>query len=315
MHFFVSRLMFPLAVLGSFLFFLYQRATGGSMEIALALPGLLILVAAVAVERFVPFEREWNKGRGDFATDLTSTGVAMGVTEPFLKWLGPVLVVAVYGASPVSGALFPAELPFALQLVVVLLVAEFGSYWIHRWHHTNKHLWWLHALHHSSRRLYALNNFRTHPVNHALSSIAGLFPLMLIGAPADVLFAYLALTQPVLMLQHANLPFRNGWLNYIFSTNEVHRWHHSTLPSEANNNFGRAIVFWDIVFDTFRYVPNANIPEDIGLFGDGNYPGQAGYFMQLVSYFRRNEAANVEGVRAEGRRQPLARTGREMNGN
>jgi sterol desaturase/sphingolipid hydroxylase (fatty acid hydroxylase superfamily) len=289
MKFLISRLFFPMAVIGSFSVFLIVRETGGNLEVAIFLPSLAIMLLAVCLERKLPFLAAWNTPQLDLKTDLTSAGVAMFATEPLLKLAGPVIMAALYGllARDESLGLFPTGLPFVIQVLLAVLIAEFGSYWVHRWHHANPWLWWLHALHHGSRRLYVVNNFRVHPINHVLSALAGILPLMFIGAPADVVMGYLALTSPVVLLQHANLPFRSGLLNYIFSTNEVHRWHHSKVPDEGNRNFGRAIMLWDLVFRTFRYSSQSNVPKSIGLFDGDAYPSDQSYVRQVFSMFRR----------------------------
>jgi sterol desaturase/sphingolipid hydroxylase (fatty acid hydroxylase superfamily) len=276
MRFFVSRLFFPFAILVTMASFLYARATGAGLELAVILPSAAVLLLAMLFERLLPFRAEWNRPRGDARTDLTSAGVLFAVVDPALKWLLPFALATLYGgADSMPGpALFPTGLPFALQLTVAALLAEFGGYWAHRLHHTHRALWWLHALHHGSERLYALNKFRIHPLNYAITYACGMLPLLLIGTPADVLYGYLALTYPVLMLQHANLPLRSGVLNYVFSTNEVHRWHHSGAPGEGDSNFGRALVIWDIAFRTFRYRPGANMPETVGLYRGSAYPAK-----------------------------------------
>jgi ornithine lipid hydroxylase len=186
----------------------------------------------------------------------------------------------------VPDGVFPTFLPFALQIVIAALVAEFGFYWAHRLHHSQPALWWLHALHHGSERLYSVNNFRVHPFNYAVNYVFGMLPLLAIGTPADVVYGYLALSYPALMLQHANLPLRSGWLNYVFSTNEVHRWHHSAARGEGDRNFGRTLVFWDMIFGTFHYHPRgANLPRAIGLYAGNVYPARASYWRQVLSMF------------------------------
>jgi sterol desaturase/sphingolipid hydroxylase (fatty acid hydroxylase superfamily) len=131
-----------------------------------------------------------------------------------------------------------------------------------------------------------VNNFRLHPLNYAVNYGFGMLPLLTIGAPADVLYGYVALSYPVLMLQHANLPLRSGWLNYVFSTNEVHRWHHSAVPGQGDCNFGRTLVVWDIVYRTFHYQPQgANRPRAIGLYAGSAYPARASYWRQVLSMF------------------------------
>lgn len=289
MNFFISRLFFPLSIAGTLASFLYARHTGGNLGMAVILPSVTVLLIAMLLERFRPFHPDWNRSRDDVKTDLASVAALFGIVDPFLKWIAPVIVVAVYGHFPgVGQGAFPDTLPFAPQLMLATLIAEFASYWSHRLHHTNEKLWWLHALHHGSKRLYTLNNFRVHPLNYVINYFVGIFPLILLGMPQDVILGYFALSLPVLMLQHANLDFRSGLLNYIFSTNEIHRWHHSAQAGEGDTNFGRAFVMWDLVFGTFRYRPRGNMPDAIGLYVSSNYPAHRSFVGQIVSMFSPN---------------------------
>jgi sterol desaturase/sphingolipid hydroxylase (fatty acid hydroxylase superfamily) len=287
MHALTSRLLLPAAIVFSLAVFLAARALGGNLELAVAVPAALVLALAAWLERRTPFRADWLRARGDLRTDLTSAALLLALVDPALKWLLPVAAIALAGMAVVpASAAFPASWPFAAQVMLATLLAELGSYWAHRLHHAYPALWWLHALHHGSERLYTLNNFRLHPLNHAINQMAGLLPLLAIGTPPDALACYLALSYPVLMLQHANLPLRSGVLNYIFSSNEVHRWHHSCDPAEGDRNFGRALVIWDLVFGTFRYRPGDNAPAAVGLYRESSYPAGAGFWQQVTSMLR-----------------------------
>ncbi len=277
--------LLPGALLVSVGTFLHARLTGGNMELAILLSSLGALGLAMLLERTMPHQAEWNRPRDDRLTDWISFGLLAGAVQPLLKWLSPLLVVGVYGLMQPASGLFPVEAPFAVQVLLATLLAELGKYWAHRWHHTQPALWWLHALHLGSERLYSINNFRVHPLEYALKHGLSLLPLMLLGVPADVLLGYIALTQPVQMLQHVNLPLRHGWLNYVFSTNELHRWHHSSLPEEGNSNYGSAWVVWDLVFGTFNYPREVSGPKTIGLYAASNYPAHRSYWAQVLSMF------------------------------
>jgi ornithine lipid hydroxylase len=284
---FLTRQLYVLAVGGSLAAFYVGSVLGWPLEGVVLGWSVLVLVVGLLLERAAPFDARWNRSAGDTATDATSAVVLIGAIDPLAKAAFSVAAVSLLarGASPDAGWFLSAA-PFALQVIVVVLWVEFSKYWSHRAHHEVRSLWWLHALHHSSERLYWLNNFRFHPLNHVVNSLVSLLPLLLIGAPKDVLLAAVAITQPVLMLQHTNIGTRNGWLNYVFSTNELHRWHHSAEPHEANSNFGSALVLWDQVFGTFRHLKGANRPARLGLFGDGGgYPARASYLQQLASMF------------------------------
>lgn len=285
----LERGMLPFVVSLSVMALLLGHAAGWNLEMVVLALSVGSLLVAFALEHAIPFSTDWNRARDDFNTDATSTVILLGLVDPLLKYAAPIAVVALYRslAWPADAARWP-NLPFLVNVGAALLLVEFGRYWAHRWHHASPSLWWLHALHHSSTRLYAFNNFRYHPLNYAINFCLGSLPLMLLGVPADVLLGVLALTQPVLMLQHANLNLKSGWLNWVFSSNEVHRWHHSAADHEANCNFGSALVLWDHEFGTYRAAPTAdNQPQRIGLFAQsGHYPAQASYFAQLRSMFQ-----------------------------
>jgi sterol desaturase/sphingolipid hydroxylase (fatty acid hydroxylase superfamily) len=54
-------------------------------------------------------------------------------------------------------------------------------------------------------------------------------------------------------------------LNWVFSTADLHRWHHSADFAESNTNFGSNLILWDIVFRT-RYLPEGR-PQRVGIVG------------------------------------------------
>ena len=284
----VARHLLWLSIFGSSAAFLLARANGSSTEVAVLLASVAVLAVGAVMERVLPYQREWNLASGDARTDLASAFVLVGVVDPLLKAALPLALVAAWREVGPASSLprVGDDFGFFLQVLAALLWIELARYGSHRWHHANRALWWLHALHHGSRRLYTLNNFRFHPVNHAINHLLSIGPLLILGVPADVLLACLAITQPVLMLQHANIDLRSGWLNRVFSSNEVHRWHHSNLAVEANCNFGSALLLWDHLFGTYRAASAGVGPDAIGLFGDGNrYPAAQGYVRQLGSMF------------------------------
>lgn len=283
MRSFLIRRLYLLAVGGSVAAFWLAQRAGWPLEPVVLGWSVLVLGAGAWLERVAPFDARWRQPHHDTATDATSAAVLIGLVDPVLKAAVPVLAVLAVGPAIASHWALEAW-PFAAQVAAALLWIEFARYWSHRAHHTVPGLWWLHALHHGSERLYWLNNFRFHPLNHLVNTLAAMLPLAAVGAPQDVLLATVAIAQPVLMLQHLNADTRNGWLNRVFSTNELHRWHHSADMREANSNFGSALVLWDQVFGTWRLQPGR--PVRVGLFGDGaGYPARGSYLQQLLSVF------------------------------
>lgn len=282
---FLVRHLYLLAVGGGALTFAVAQTFGWPADVAILVWSVLTLAAGAMLERHLPFDPKWSRADGDAAVDATSAVVLIGLVDPLTRMLLPLLAVALFTSTTEPSWLL-SGMPLAMQILVAMLWIEFAKYWSHRLHHRLPALWWLHALHHGSERLYWLNNFRFHPLNHLLNTIASTLPLMLMGTPQDVILGALAVTQPVLMLQHLNVRTDNGWLNCVFSTNEVHRWHHSDEPAQADANYGSALVLWDHVFGTFRQASSDSRPARIGLFGDGSgYPARASYLRQMLSPF------------------------------
>ena len=236
--------------------------------------GTVVGMACVAIaERVQPFRTDWLRSHGDVGTDVCHAMVNALVPEAvrllchaaFLG-LGAALV------ARLGGSIWPTQAPVWAQLALGLLVAEFFAYWIHRAMHQRPLLWRLHAPHHSAPRLYFLNAARFHPVDVFATAVVHQGSLMVLGCPAEVLALHAAFTATHGFLQHANVDLRLGPLNWIFSMAELHRWHHSVVLEEANNNYGANLILWDIVFRSRYLPPRPEGPEHIGISDMPDFP-------------------------------------------
>lgn len=284
MDFFIRRCFFPLALMSSLIFYSLWEIQGWNKEFCIFFPNISFFILAYFLEKKYPYRKDWSHSiHEDTKEDWWSFLVAMLVSEPFIKSIFSIMGVYFYAQF---GSIYNGiqELSLWWQVLIVLLVWELGAYIIHFLHHKNTSLWWLHAFHHSSKRLYSVNQMRVHPLNHMLSYIWNwIFIYMLMPSP-DAIYWYIAISQPILMLQHTNLNFQNGILNFIFSTNEVHRWHHANKESGWMYNFGKILVIWDMIFGTYR---NSLFTEKdtVWLFDtdEKKYPTQGGYFRKIFS--------------------------------
>ena len=87
--------------------------------------------------------------------------------------------------------------------------------------------------------------------------------------------------------QHSNIRLRFGVLNYLISSAELHRWHHSRVVGESNRNYGNNVIVWDLLFGTW-YLPRERQVDRLGLTGR-DYP--TGFLGQLVAPFRASPEA------------------------
>ncbi len=176
-----------------------------------------------------------------------------------------------------------SSLPFALQVLAGMLVFDFLFYCMHRLCHELPWLWRFHAVHHSAHRVTFLNAYRAHPFDAAVRRLIPLTGLLLAGPSHEAYVAAVTLGSVLATVTHLNIDLRHGWLNYIIGTNEVHRWHHSSVYSEARN-FG-GFTLWDQMFGTFYLPRDRDMPEKTGLGNETGFPLH-NYGQQLLYPFR-----------------------------
>lgn len=216
------------------------------------------------LEKARPHEKEWMVSDGQEIPDLAHTAF----TKSFVQLL--VVSAAQFGlASAVGGevgtGIWPNHWHPFFQVVLGLVVAEFGLYWAHRVAHEWMPLWYFHAVHHSSKKLWFFNTGRFHIVDTIKSMVFSAPLLALAGAPKFVVEYFGAITAYIGFLTHCNIQMRFGWLNYIFNTPALHRWHHSMDLREGNKNYGENLILWDLIFGTFYDDSNRRPPVNIGI--------------------------------------------------
>jgi ornithine lipid hydroxylase len=253
-------------------------------ELVAALGGLVSCIVCFGLERVIPFERDWQTHRDDLRSDMFFAALGAVVTPIVVRALFfSALVFAARALGGVFGrpqGLWPASLPLFAQVLFALLVSELGGYLAHRAQHRWWWLWPVHAIHHDAPRVYFFNGLRLHPGDTIVSVVTIMFPLVLLGAPADVLALVAAIGNAHVPMQHVNADLRFGWLEYVVSTPTLHRWHHSRVVAESESNYGGVLIVWDLLFGTYFAPADRRPPKDVGLY-DGEEIGPA-LFAQLI---------------------------------
>lgn len=225
------------------------------------------VILFIALELKYPYNPKWNKSKGDFKTDLFQTFFTLPFAAKLGEWCIPLFLY--YPIKWLQGGgtgIQPIVDNIALQFIVVLLACELLYYWTHRFSHTLQFLWRFHAVHHGAKRVYWANSGRFHLADAYLGSFAYYIPLVLLGASDQVIIMILSFSAITGFMEHINIDFRAGFLNYIFNTAELHRWHHSEVMEESNHNYGKALIVWDILFGTF-YWPKRKVGR-VGIIGE-----------------------------------------------
>ncbi len=255
------------------------------------LPVVVVLVTAsvalvAALERWIPFDPDWNRARGDVGVDVLHNLLSTIVTAELCQvaLLATLAPLAAAAANAIGVDLWPRRASLLTQTAVAFALSELGAYWAHRFGHETELGWRLHSVHHSPTRLYWLNAARDNPLGVVMLYVPSALPLVLLGAPPEQ-FALLSLFNAVVgLFQHANVDIRLGPLNYVFSVLEVHRWHHSTVVEEANSNYGSNLMIWDVLFGTMYLPRDRRAPEAIGIADMPAFPED--YVGQVMVPFR-----------------------------
>lgn len=241
-------------------------------EIVAALCGLLSCAVCFGLERVIPFEEQWRENRDDLRSDMFFAFVGVVVTPILVRAL--FFGALIYGARALGNAvgrpqgLWPVSLPLGVQVVLALLLSELGGYLAHRAQHRWWWLWPVHAIHHDAPRVYFFNGLRLHPGDTFVSIVTIMFPLVLLGAPPDVMVLVAAIGNAHIPMQHVNAALVFGPLEYVVSTPTLHRWHHSRVQSESESNFGGVLIVWDLLFRTYFAPRDRRPPIDVGLYED-----------------------------------------------
>lgn len=172
-----------------------------------------------------------------------------------LPFAGALLAVTQWAERRTFGLGHWITAPDWLRWLIVLTVFDGWMYLWHRLNHRVGLLWRFHAVHHSDRDLDATSALRFHTGEIALSFVARLAVLPLLGMTLPQLLVYEAILLPVILFHHSNvrLPRRaDAMLRWLIVTPWMHWVHHTRDRRETDSNFASVLSIWDRCCGTFR---------------------------------------------------------------
>ncbi len=176
------------------------------------------------------------------------------------------------------GAPWPLDWPFAAQFAITFLVWTFSDYWIHRALHSFDRLWWFHAIHHDTPQMHILKSGRIHFGEEIFNAIVKPIPLLVLGAPPEMMVLIGLWIVFDGNLVHSNVDQRfPDWAHYFVPTVQLHNLHHAMDRRTQDSNYSGSSAVWDIVFGTFSH------PKDhpLGPLGIRDSPVPTGFLAQL----------------------------------
>ena len=186
-------------------------------------------------------------------------------------------------------ALEVQTLPVWAQLIVMMVIADFIQWNVHRQLHLQPWLWEFHKVHHSVKEMGFAAQFRFHFMETIIYKTVQYIPLAMIWFGIKEFFVVHMFTVFVGHLNHANVGWNYGIFGYIFNNPQMHIWHHSkALPEDrpAGMNFGLTLSIWDYLFGT-AYIPENGKDIELGFEGDEDFPED--FKNQLFFPFRKNK--------------------------
>jgi sterol desaturase/sphingolipid hydroxylase (fatty acid hydroxylase superfamily) len=230
------------------LFWAYGPAGWIANPVSIIVASALTTAIIQLFEFFAERHSGWRLDRREFLTDLayvvfSSTIIAWASTafaEDPLKAVKASMGITTQWAM---------HLPFVAQVALVIVVVEFGQYWMHRAMH-NTFLWWTHAPHHHITQLNAMKGAVGNPLELFLISLS---VVALFDLPQAALFCAFNVLGVVSTFAHANVradPPR--FYSFFFTTIRNHSLHHSLGYEDTRANYGNSLILLDRIFGTYR---------------------------------------------------------------
>lgn len=226
-----------------------------------------IQFAAIFGGMFLLFILEAYYPRKVAATDQTSRWVG-NISLAFLNYF--VLLIHALGMGILLSQ-FQPESPILRHfgfsdissLLVLFLVFEFISYWVHRAFHRFRILWRIHSVHHTDTEIDVTTALRIHPFEGIIfNTFIGLPLLMLLGAPLISLALFNLVRTVIQLTSHSNLVLSekvDSILRLFILTPDFHRMHHSSNQKYTDSNFSIVFPIFDYVFGTATRKPYDDI--------------------------------------------------------
>jgi sterol desaturase/sphingolipid hydroxylase (fatty acid hydroxylase superfamily) len=253
------NLMPPATIAVIILFWAFAPAAWTKSPWSIIVAGAVTTAFVQALEWFNERHAGWRLDKREFATDLFY--VILGSTA--ISWVATKLAEDPLKAAKTSLGItteWAMHLPFVVQVALVVVLIEFGQYWMHRLMH-NSFLWWTHAPHHHITQLNAMKGAVGNPVELFLISLS---VVALFDLPLAAEFCAFNILGAVATFAHANVrsdPPR--WYAFFFTTIRNHSLHHTALSYEDTRcNYGNSLILMDRIFGTYREGESAIVGQD-----------------------------------------------------
>ncbi len=184
----------------------------------------------------------------------------VAINSVMLRFIAPAGAVglAVVAEARGWGLLNNIAAPDVLAFAGAVVALDLAIYLQHVMFHAVPALWRLHRMHHSDLDVDSTTGIRFHPIEIALSMGIKMGVVAALGPPPVAVVAFEVILSATALFNHGNVRLPGAldrMLRWVVVTPDMHRVHHSRIPSETNSNFGFNLPWWDRLFGTYRDQP------------------------------------------------------------
>ncbi|BCE01436.1 sterol desaturase family protein [Marinicellulosiphila megalodicopiae] len=181
----------------------------------------------------------------------------MIINSVILRFATPIAAIsaAIYAQNHQIGLFNYFEIPLTLNVILCVILLDLFIYWQHRLFHVIDFLWAIHKVHHADLDIDVTTAVRFHPIEMVMSLMIKLLAILVLGAPVIAVVIFETLLNVLAMFNHSNirLPTKlDKILRYAIVTRNVHEIHHSTNLKDSQKNFGFHLIWWDILFGSYK---------------------------------------------------------------
>jgi lathosterol oxidase len=215
------------------------------------------------LEKIVPKYKEQAVLRPEWQLDLVYF-CFNHLMIAFLLLIANYFVVTVFGWAA-SDSLQDSlqSMPVIIQVILLIICADFVLYWSHRLFHEVPRLWKIHAVHHSVEYMDWLAGSRNHIIQTIVDRSIAMIPLYVLGPDKAALDIYVTFAALQAVIVHANVSIPFGPLKYLIVTPQYHHWHHSTDKPAIDTNYAVHLPLFDKLFATY-HMPIEHWPAEYG---------------------------------------------------
>ncbi|WP_298291401.1 sterol desaturase family protein [uncultured Litoreibacter sp.] len=221
----------------------------------------------IPLERYFPnyedqtvFRPEWQE---DMFYYLVSSLLVQILT--FITLLPSNLITTYTDLSAMQEWIF--NLPFLVQLGIIMLASDLVQYWVHRVFHMVPALWRFHAIHHSAKSMDWMSGARMHFVEIAILRSMTAIPMFTLGFDPAAIQAYVLIVYFYSSFIHSNIGWNLTKAEPYVVTPRFHHWHHGAEKEAIDINYAIHFPILDRLFGT-HHMPEGRWPEKYGTAGE-----------------------------------------------